>query len=246
MHLDFLVNIATSLISNSSTIKVLKHDITNELQKTTKSQEDSKSTVILANPESILQVVFRVLRKTLYIASDFILPNLQKNRIAKRNRREGNRKNIFISYRRADSDDVSGRIYDRLLSRFNKENIFKDVDSIPLGVDFRMHLENKVRSCSVLIAIIGKDWLNVTDGEGNRRLDNSQDFVRIEIESALERDIPVIPVLVQGGKIPEKDALPSRLKELAYRNGIAVRADPDFHNDMDRLIRGIESLLNQS
>jgi hypothetical protein len=151
--------------------------------------------------------------------------------------------NVFISYRRKDSADVTGRIYDRLTQHFGQSSIFKDVDAIPLGVDFRVHLDQAVGKCSVLIAVIGNQWLTETDSDGKLRLNDPRDFVRIEIESALKRRIPVIPVLVQSTSMPSAEKLPVSLSELAYRNGIPIRPDPDFHKDMDRLIRGIESFV---
>ncbi|MGH6622879.1 MAG: toll/interleukin-1 receptor domain-containing protein, partial [Burkholderiaceae bacterium] len=147
---------------------------------------------------------------------------------------------IFISYRRQDSADVTGRIYDRLIQRFNRQQIFKDVDSIPLGVDFRSHLGNVVGRCDLLLAVIGPQWLAVV-GPNGRRLDDPSDFVRIEIEAALARNIPVIPVLVGGAELPAERELPASLAALTYRNGMAVRPDPDFHRDMDRLITGLEA-----
>ncbi len=148
--------------------------------------------------------------------------------------------NIFISYRRNDSADVTGRIYDKLLRAFERKQLFKDVDSIPLGVDFLDHLNKKVGECNVLIAIIGPYWVESDIPKGKKRIDDEKDFVRIEIEAALERKIPVIPVLVRGAKMPTSDQLPESLKGLAFRNGIPVRPDPDFHRDMERLIQGIK------
>ncbi|HND78554.1 MAG TPA: toll/interleukin-1 receptor domain-containing protein, partial [bacterium] len=149
---------------------------------------------------------------------------------------------IFLSYRRADSADVVGRIYDRLIQVYKKEFVFKDVDSIPLGLDFREYLHRMVSISTVFIAVIGKNWESVQDEQGNRRLNNPADYVRIEIASALSRNIPVIPVLVQNSSMPLVDDLPDDLKNLCYRNGISVRPDPDFHNDMDRLISGLSKL----
>lgn len=146
---------------------------------------------------------------------------------------------IFVSYRRQDTADVTGRIYDRLVQHFDKGQVFKDVDSIPLGVDFREHLGSVVGKCDVLLAVVGNEWLSM-DSVGRRRIDDSMDFVRIEIEAALARKIPVIPVLVRGASVPSGTELPASLAPLSYRNGIAVRADPDFHRDMDRLIAGLE------
>ena len=152
---------------------------------------------------------------------------------------------IFISYRRSDSISEAGRIYDRLVSHFGRDHIFKDVDSIPFGVDFAEHLDQMVSQCQVVLVIIGKTWMTVTDENGDRRLDNPDDFVRIEVESALRRDIPVIPVLLEGVSVPSRSQLPESLQPLARRNGAEVGHDPRFHADMTRLIKGIEeSLLN--
>jgi hypothetical protein len=106
---------------------------------------------------------------------------------------------ILISYRREDSADVTGRIYDRLIQQFGREAVFMDVDSIPLGVDFRVHLDEQVAKCEVFLAVIGRDWMQHLGSTGRTRLDDPRDFVRIEIESALKRQIPV---LVRGASIP--------------------------------------------
>jgi hypothetical protein len=152
---------------------------------------------------------------------------------------------IFISYRRSDSNDVTGRIYDRLAEHFGRGVVFKDVDSIPFGVDFRTHLQQGVGHCQVVVAVIGATWLSVSDAKG-RRLDNSDDWVRAEIETALGRDIPVVPLLVGGACPPSVDELPASLKDLAYRNCAQARPDPDFHHDMDRLIRQLEVIVGGS
>jgi hypothetical protein len=150
---------------------------------------------------------------------------------------------IFISYRREDSADISGRIYDRLADHFGDAAVFKDVDDIPLGVNFKTYLNDTVKQCAVELVVIGPQWLDVTDRSGRRRLDDPTDFVRIEVEAALRRDIPVIPLLVQGASMPGKDRLPSSLAEFSYRNGIPVRPDPDFHRDMNRLMRDLEKYV---
>jgi hypothetical protein len=154
-------------------------------------------------------------------------------------------RSIFISYRRQDSQHITGRLYDRLISQFGKEAVFKDVDSIPLGYDFRDHLREQVGRCAVLVAVIGKSW-NPPAASGDRRLSDPRDHLRIEIESALERRIPVIPVLVDGVEVPAEEELPASLGRLAYHNGVAVRPDPDFHHDADRLVRGIDALFRQT
>ena len=151
---------------------------------------------------------------------------------------------LFLSYRRDDSADVTGRIYDRLVQHFGKEQVFKDVDSIPFGVDFRAHLQSRVNECKILLVVIGDRWIA---GKGTAsRLHDQKDYVRIELEAALNKSIPVIPVLVRGASIPDESDLPPALGSLSYRNGLAVRPDPDFHRDMDRLIEGISSHLKHA
>jgi hypothetical protein len=95
----------------------------------------------------------------------------------------------------------------------------------------------------VLLAIIGDRWLEASDSIGKKRLEDPNDFVRIEIESALERGIPVIPLLVRDAKMPSEEQLPATLKKLIYRNGTPIRSDPDFHRDMDRLISALEKYV---
>jgi hypothetical protein len=166
---------------------------------------------------------------------------LSKTMVGGRQRDKNKRVRIFISYRKDDSQHIAGRIYDRLTKDFGTESTFKDVDSIPLGADFRKSIEDEVSKCHVLLAVIGAQWLGAESKEGKRRIDDPKDYVRIEIEYALGRSIPVIPLLVQGVTMPTEDELPITLKELAYRNAIPIRADPDFHTDMDRLTKGIKT-----
>jgi hypothetical protein len=151
---------------------------------------------------------------------------------------------IFVSYRRDDSADIAGRIYDRLTAKFGRDAVFKDVDSIPLGTNFKKHLTKIVQECVVELVIIGRQWVTIKNKRGQRRLDDPRDFVRIEIESALSREIPVVPLLVQGASMPSEEQLPTSLAELAYRHGIEVRRDPDFHRDMNRLETALEQMLS--
>jgi hypothetical protein len=154
---------------------------------------------------------------------------------------------LFISYRREDSQDIAGRIFDRLARQFGDEAVFIDVDAIPYGVDFRQYLTTWVASCDILIAVIGKDWLDAVHergpNAGRRRLEDPTDFVRIEVSAALARHIPVIPLLVGGAAMPLPDQLPPDLADLAFRNAAEVRSGRDFHADISRLISGVERLL---
>ncbi|MFZ0422403.1 MAG: SUMF1/EgtB/PvdO family nonheme iron enzyme [Xanthobacteraceae bacterium] len=147
---------------------------------------------------------------------------------------------VFISYRRDDSAGHAGRVHDRLAREFGADLLFMDVDSIPLGSDFIKVLRAEVAKCDALLAMIGHHWLDARDAAGERRLDSEQDFVRIEIATALQRDIPVIPILLDGAKIPQAEQLPADLQGLAARNGLDVRHS-SFHIDMDRLIGGLKA-----
>jgi Tol biopolymer transport system component len=150
---------------------------------------------------------------------------------------------IFISYRRSDNPDATGRIYDRLVEEFGKAHVFKDVDSIPLGQDFRGHLKTIVSQCGVMLAIVGPGWMDTRDKFGKRRLEDPSDFVRIELEAALARDIPVVPVLVGHAPIPLSSELPESLASMAFRQSINVRPDPDFHHDATRLVDALREIL---
>ncbi len=158
----------------------------------------------------------------------------------------GNTNAIFISYRRDDSADTTGSIHDHLSERFTKEAVFRDVDSIDLGENYKSRVANVIDICSVLLAVIGDKWLNITDKTGSRRLDDPEDLVRFEIELALKRaDILVIPVLVQGAEMPAKSDLPPPLAELHYHNAMHIRRDPDFRHDMERLIKYLEQKVHR-
>ena len=126
---------------------------------------------------------------------------------------------IFISYRRDDAEGQAGRLFDDLSGHFGRDAVFMDVAGIKKGMDFRRIIDEHVASCGVLLVIIGKRWLSATDSKGKRRLDEANDFVRLETAAALSRDIPVVPVLVQDAVMPKVQELPDALKELAFRNG---------------------------
>jgi TIR domain-containing protein len=150
---------------------------------------------------------------------------------------------IFLSYRQKDSAAQAGRVTDRLHRDFGQGCSFLDVDSIPLGVNFVKHLTAAVSTCEVLLAVIGPQWLDARDERNGRRLEDPNDFVRIEIGAALQRDIPVIPILFEGATVPRPEELPEDIRELAFRNGISVRHS-SFHSDMDRLVSSLKLLLD--
>ena len=150
---------------------------------------------------------------------------------------------IAISYRRQDSSPVAGRLYDRLQAEFGKGSVFMDFDSIPYGVDFREHIKQTLQRAKVVVAIIGSDWSGGKD-LSNRRIDDPTDFVRLEVASALENGIPIIPVLVNNTPMPEAKNLPPELEGLAFRNGLALDTGIDFHHHADRLIAGIHRVID--
>jgi hypothetical protein len=149
---------------------------------------------------------------------------------------------IFISYRRTDSEGHTGRLFDELERRFGKQQLFRDLDTIPLGVDFTAAIGEAVSSCAVLIAVIGRDWLKLKDSAGRRRLDDPNDFVRIEISAALERDIRVIPAIVADARMPTAKQLPKDLEGLARRNAIFLHSD-SWHPGVERLIAALEDVV---
>ena len=149
---------------------------------------------------------------------------------------------IAISYRREDSTPVAGRIHDRLQAEFGKKSVFMDFDSIPYGVDFREQIKQTLERARVVVAIIGPAWLGGR-GRGSRRIDDPADFVRLEIATALQRGIPVIPVLVDDTPMPSVNSLPEELKGLAFRNALTLDTGVDFHHHADRLISGIRDLV---
>lgn len=152
---------------------------------------------------------------------------------------------IFISYRREDTAYPAGWLFDRLSARFDRSQIFKDIDSIEPGDDFVETINGAVASCDVLLALIGDQWLTMTDADGQRRLDDPADFVRLEIEAALSRNVRVIPVLVEGARMPRADELPPSLVNLVRRQ--AVELSPShFATDVDRLLRVLDRTLEEA
>jgi hypothetical protein len=142
---------------------------------------------------------------------------------------------VFISYRREDCPGHAGRLFDRLRARFGAHSVFIDVAGIEAGVDFVEALETAVGSCDVLLAVIGREWATSVDRSGRRRLDDPNDFLRLEIATALERNVRVIPVLVEDAPMPTVDVLPEALARLTRRQAVELR-DTRWDSDVDDLI----------
>lgn len=149
---------------------------------------------------------------------------------------------VFISYRRSDADHFAGRLYDNLVARFGRDKIFMDVDSIELGLDFVEVLERVLHQVRAMVVIIGRGWLTAEDQPGRRRLNDPDDFVRLEIETALDRNIRVIPILVDGTRMPRRTDLPDALAGLARRNGREM-SHARFGSDVLELISTLERIL---
>jgi len=152
---------------------------------------------------------------------------------------------IFINYRRGDDAGNTGRLFDQLQDAFRREQLFMDVDSIAPGVDFVRELSEQVAKCEVLLAVIGKAWIDARDPTGRRRLESPNDFVRIEIESALKQGKPLIPVLVGGASMPSEDELPDSLKLLATRNAVRLTHER-FHADVKGLVKTLLQALGEA
>jgi hypothetical protein len=149
---------------------------------------------------------------------------------------------IFISYRRGDAAGHAGRLYDAMAAQFEGRNVFMDVDMAP-GVDFVDRITKAVGACHVLLVIMGPRWATILDEEGNLRIAEREDFVRLEVETALQRpEVTVIPVLVAGAQVPEPDALPEGLRPLSRRHALEL-SDTRWHYDVQRLLGRLQQLL---
>lgn len=149
---------------------------------------------------------------------------------------------VFLSYRRSDSGDVTGRIYDRLITHYGKGSVFRDIDSIPLAVPYPQHLEEVIRNVDAVLVIVGPEWITVTNEYGQPRLFEPDDYVRKEVETALRCAVPVFPLTIAGARKPRVVQLPESIQALATRQGFSIRSDPDFHRDMDALLQRLERL----
>lgn len=150
---------------------------------------------------------------------------------------------IFVSYRRDDSRDVAGRLVDRLRQVYSEDQLFLDIDGIPAGTNFEAVLDERLKACDVLVAVIGPHWLSAQDAVGARRLDLPEDYVRREIAAALERDdVRVIPLLVSGAAMPRAADLPEDLRRLATRQSFQLRYER-FSADTNDLIAQISKVV---
>ena len=153
---------------------------------------------------------------------------------------------IFISYRRQDSQSAAGRLADDLKKNLAGVSVFRDVETIQPGMDFVDVINQALQSCGVLLAVIGPRWISAQDSAGRRRLDNPDDFTRLEIATALKRsDVRVIPVLVEGAQMPEPGDLPEDLRALARRNALEL-TDNRWNYDVSRLVVTVRQALGVS
>lgn len=152
---------------------------------------------------------------------------------------------LFISYRREDTQFAAGRLYDRLVQQFGSHAVFMDVAAIELGTDFAARIDAAIGKCNVLLVMIGSKWLTAADANGGRRLDHPDDLVRLEVLSGLGRDVRVIPILVDGTRMPSPSELPPALEALSRRNAMTLE-HATFQADVARLVEAIASADERS
>ena len=149
---------------------------------------------------------------------------------------------IFISYRRDDTEGEAGRLYDDLVRAYGDASVFMDVAGINPGIDFRKAIDDNVATCGVLLAMIGPQWVTIKNSAGQLRLEDANDFVRLEVASALARNIAVIPVLVHDAIMPHPDQLPDNLKDLAYRNSVEL-THARWNSDVQLLTKALQQYV---
>jgi formylglycine-generating enzyme required for sulfatase activity len=146
---------------------------------------------------------------------------------------------IFISYRREETGYPAQHIYEKLVDRFGKDSVVFDVDTIPPGADFRDYINKEVGKCDIMLAIMGNHWIELLE----QRTNEPRDFVRIEIQSALDRKIPVVPVFTENAQVPREKDLPPELRDLVYKQAVEVRIGSDYQSQLNRLIDGLKKLF---
>jgi hypothetical protein len=149
---------------------------------------------------------------------------------------------IFINYRRDDAPGVAGRLFDYLALKYPRQSLFMDVDAMKPGMDFAQQLDAQVAQCRVLLAVIGPRWFEARDKDGHHRLDSDKDYVRIELASALKREIPVIPVLVDGATLPPEEGLADDLRPLVRRHALELR-HTRFNADAEAIVHALEAVV---
>ena len=149
---------------------------------------------------------------------------------------------IFISYRRDDAAGEAGRLADHMNRRFGKGHVFLDIDTIDPGTDFVRVLQSSLRETAAVLVVIGQRWTSLRDTAGGRRLDDAKDFVRLEVEESLGRNIPVVPVLVQGATMPRREDLPPSMESLSTRQAVTLD-HAEFLDDANRLCDHLEKML---
>jgi TIR domain len=145
---------------------------------------------------------------------------------------------VFISYRRQDAGHFAGRLYDRLAGRFGESNVFMDIDSIGPGLNFAESIDKAMRGSQVVLVLIGSSWLSAVDENKHRRLDNPEDFVRREIETALAQDRPIIPILVDHVEMPSEQDMPDAVSRLPSFQALRMERD-SFNHDFEQLLKAI-------
>jgi hypothetical protein len=149
--------------------------------------------------------------------------------------------NVFISYRRMDTAQIAGRVYDRLAREIPEDEIFFDVDTIPIGVDFRQNISSTVNRTAVLLVLVGERWLSLWKRSGWLLGSKSEeDFVQLEIELALASGVPILPLLVENVAMPRAGDLPSAIEEFVSLNAARIRSGRDFNTDMVRVLERIK------
>lgn len=145
---------------------------------------------------------------------------------------------IFVSYRREDTAGYSGRLFDTLTKAFGSKNVFRDIEQIGPGQDFGSAIGRAIESSDILVALIGRQWLKITDDSGRRRIDDPRDFVQLEIAGALKRQMKVIPVLVEDAALPRAQDLPATLAQLVQLQAFNLR-DERWEQDAVRLVKAM-------
>jgi hypothetical protein len=148
--------------------------------------------------------------------------------------------NIFVSYRRNDSSAMAGWIHEKLFSQYGT-SVFKDIDNIAIGENFRNAIGRALRHCDVMVAVIGPKWLGPKD-DGTRRIDEERDWIRVEIEIASHLGIPIIPVLVERAQMPGTHQVPEGMREVTLLNALVIEPSADFQNQVRRLFDSIDRL----